>query len=641
MLLALPSSAQDRTPLLDEVFQRHVVLQRDKPIPVWGEAAPDAVVTIELAGTSTKATADAAGRWTAKLPPLPAGGPHVLQARIAEGAEETVEDVLIGDVFLCSGQSNMEWPVSQTPNADAEIAASANERIRMLSVALAASPAPLDTLPNEVVWEQASPQTVGRWSAVCYYFARELQKSVDVPIGLIDASWGGSDIRAWMNADALASVGGYEDELDMLRIYATDPMRAQQALGAAWEAWWRERSGDAEESEPWQPESGADWPLAPDQLADWKLWGDPDLENHNGMVWHRATFELSETQAQGDAVLALGGIDEVDQTWINGHVLGNTFGWGTERRYTVPAELLRAGENVVVTNILNTWGQGGLTGDAPRVLLPAGTDVGVPLGNWRYKKVPPSVGSPPRAPWESVGGRTTIHNAMVAPLEHFSLRGALWYQGESNTGGGDSYLALMEALMAQWRAQFGEDVSVLIVQLANFGSTPDEPVESGWAEVREAQRRAAERDANAALAVTIDIGDPDDIHPRNKQEVGRRLAQAARSVIYGEAVPPSGPAVSCATRSGGAVRVDLKDVQGTLTDGDGGTLTGFELCGAERGSCRRAAAELSGDEVLLTGEGVPQATRVRYCWADSPVCTLHDASGLPLGPFEVDIEAAD
>ena len=633
----LTADAQSPDTLLHELFQDHAVLQRDQPVPVWGTADPGADVTVSLAGNTVSAEADADGHWEATLPAIPAGGPFTLVAQTAE-ATQSVQDVLVGDVYLCSGQSNMEWPVARSINASEEIAASENDRIRMLKVALTTNVTPLASFPMPVSWETASPETVGEWSAVCYFFARELQESVGVPLGLINASWGGTDIRAWMSAEALRAVGGYEQELDLLQRYAEDSYAAQAEFGARWERWWREQTGDASGSEPWQPEVGADWPLAPAQLADWKQWGVAELADHNGMVWHRATFDLTEAQAAQGAVLELGGIDEVDQTWINGHVVGNTFGWGTERRYDVPAEILRPGENVVVTNILNTYGQGGLTGEAPRRLVTAdGEGEAAPLRDWRYQKVA-WIGFPPRTPWEAVGGRTTIHNAMVAPMGPYALRGVLWYQGESNTGEGRSYLDLMRGLIAQWRGQFGDDVAAFIVQLANYGRVPSEPTESGWAEVREAQRLAALEDPNAALAVTIDIGNPTDIHPTNKQDVGRRLAQAARNVIYGEDVAPSGPAAGTATARGEDVAVTLVDVEGSLTDRDGAELTAFELCGAEPGSCRYATARIEGNTVVLTGPDAAEAERVRYCWGDSPVCTLEDASGLPVGPFELDVK---
>lgn len=639
------STVQAQDELLHPVFSDHVVLQRDAPVVVRGNAEAGETVTVRLGEQSETAQVGADGKFSVELPAPPTGGPYELVAETSTGKQQQVRDVLVGDVFLCSGQSNMEWPVRQTERAEEAIESSANDRIRMLKVPLASSAAPLDTFASDVQWELASPETVGGWSAVCYYFAREVQPAAGVPIGLINASWGGSDIRSWMSASTLADVGGYEDELALLELYANDKAAAQTRFAASWETWWRDRSGDAAGSEPWQPDAGSGWPVAPKELGDWKQWGVADLSNHNGMLWHRATFNLDEHQAASDGLLALGGIDEVDQTWINGEPLGNTFGWGTERTYPVPAELLREGENVVIVNVLNTYGQGGLVGDASgRAFLPAGVDSptdaeAIPLGSWQYEKVPLSIGFPPRTPWESVGGRTTIHNAMVAPLGEIGLAGALWYQGESNTGEGRDYEALMKGLMEQWREQSGDpELPVLIVQLANYGSIPSQPVESGWSEVREAQRLAAVNDPDAAYVVTIDIGNPMDIHPREKWEVGRRLARAARNVIYGEDVAPSGPAPVSARKTSDEVVVTLDDIEDSLQNRAKDEIVGFELCGTERGSCETAMAQLEGDTVVLTGANQKDATRVRYCWGDSPECYLFDEAGLPLTPFEIAIE---
>ncbi len=634
---SLPCTAQHSAPLLSPIFQDHAVLQRDAPIRVWGTAAPGETVTVAMAGAVARADADGEGNWSAQLPAMAPGGPYRLIAQSTGGAVQTVADVVVGDVFLCSGQSNMELPVQRTLDAPAEIRSAANERIRMLEVGRAASAAPLSAFPNPVEWEVASPETVADWSATCYYFARELQRRVDVPIGLIHSSWGGSKISAWMSAEALSAVDGYETLLPLLRLYAEDRRAAQRAFGEQWEAWWRGATGDDAGAEPWQPEAGARWPLAPAGLGDWKEWGDAELRGFYGMVWFRATVELTAAQAEQDAVLVLGAIDEIDQTWINGRVVGNTFGWGTERIYAIPADLLREGENVVVVNVLNTYGTGGMLGGPEQRALIAGNGDRLPLDAWRYRKATADAGSPPRTPWESIGGLSTLHNAMVAPLRDYGLKGVVWYQGESDTGEPGAYRDRLRALVAQWRAQFGADLPVLVVQLANYGMPPTTPTESGWAALREAPRLVARHDPRVGLAVAIDTGSAYDIHPPNKQEVGRRLARAARNVIYGEAVAPSGPVPARATREGDAVAVAFEDVHGALTARGHAAPIGFELCGSERESCRYADAQIDGTRVLLRAEGARDVVRVRYCWADGPICTLYDESGLPAGPFELPV----
>ena len=631
----LPTSGfSQSSSLLNTVFGDHAVLQRGKPISLWGKAAPGEEITVSLAGDEATVTADSEGKWSVSLPPMEAGGPYALEVRSSGGRSQSINDLLVGDVFFCSGQSNMELQVSRSLNAPSEIRSATNDRIRLLKVTQASATAPRDTLVPPVRWEVASPETVPNWTATCYYFAREVARVRDVPVGLINSSWGGSDIRAWMSQEALAGTGKYDDDLRLLSLYNEDERAAQQAFGEKWETWWKSENGN---TEPWEPQAGIDWPPAPEGLGDWNEWDVPGMRGYTGMVWYRATFDLTEEQAQQEAELSLGGIDEVDQTWINGKVVGNTFGYGTERTYTIPAGHLTAGENVVVVNVLNTYGSGGMVGDPSKRALLFEDGSTVPLDTWQYRAASDSKGFPPRAPWESVGGRSTLHNAMVAPLRDYGISGAVWYQGESNTGEAGEYREQLEALISQWREQFGADLPVLVVQLANYGRPPTKPSESGWAEVREAQRLATLEDPYAAYVVTIDIGSAYDVHPPNKQEVGRRLARAASRVVYGEPIPPSGPSPVSATREGDHVRVAFEDVEGSLVAYGHTMPIGFELCGDGRGSCRYAEARIEGVQVLLKAEGVENATRVRYCWADGPVCTRYDGSGLPAVPFELPI----
>jgi sialate O-acetylesterase len=633
------------------IFQDHAVLQRDRPIEVWGHAASGARITVALAGSSASARADASGRWSVMLPAMSAGGPFVLTASPGSaGVLQSIHDVLVGDVFLCSGQSNMELPVRRAGDTDSEIRDSRNDTIRMMTVEHASSEAPRTEFASPVAWQSAAPETVAEWSAACFFFARELQKTVHVPIGLVHSSWGGANIRPWMSAGALHANGGYESALGLLALHGRDPGAAQRQLGREWEEWWRGKTGDRVGAEPWRVGSGAVWQPAPARLGDWRTWGVAELRDFTGLVWYRTHIKLSAAQAQAANRLDLGAINQVDQTWINGRGVGNTFGYGTGRTYNIAPGLLHAGDNVLVINVLCNYGGGGLLeGGAPRaVRLADGRSI--PLeGPWEYRIAPTAIGYPPRAPWESVGGLTSLYNAMIAPLGHYAFRGALWYQGESNTGEADGYQALLAGLMADWRRQFDAQLPFLIVQLPNYGKLSSVPQESGWAELREAQRQAVAQDAHAGLAVTIDIGDAHNLHPTNKQDVGRRLALAARRVIYGESIAPSGPVAVSAVRAEGALRADraggtdggvrvivgFGDVEDHLVAFSHDTPIGFELCGDAPQSCQFAEARIDGKNVVLASRNGAAATRVRYCWADSPICTLFDASGLPAGPLEI------
>jgi sialate O-acetylesterase len=664
LLVGAPAHAQARASLaLSGLFQDHAVLQRDRPIEVWGRAASGEEITVSLAASTASTRADAAGRWSVTLPALSAGGPFVLTAQGSPDDRQSASDVLIGDVFLCSGQSNMELPVRRAGDTDSEIRDSRNDTIRMLNVEHASSLAPQADFATPMAWQSAAPETVPAWSAACFFFGRELQKTVHVPIGLVNASWGGSNIRPWMSAAALHANGGYESALGLLALYAKDPGAAQNQLGREWEEWWRATTGERAGEEPWSVHTGAAshvrsggnaasassglsaaggdaWRAAPAALGDWRYWGVPELKDFTGLVWYRTHITLSAADAKAASRLDLGAINQVDETWINGRVVGNTFGYDADRTYNMAPGVLHAGDNVFVINVLSNYGAGGLLQGGARRALYLADGKSVPLdGPWDYRVAPASVGYPPRAPWEPVGGLTTLYNAMITPLRHYSFRGALWYQGESNTSEAGTYQALLTGLMADWRRQFGTDLPFLIVQLPNYGKLSSKPAESDWAELREAQRAAVAKDPHAGLAVTIDIGDAHNLHPTNKQDVGRRLARAARHVIYGESIAPSGPVALTATRGNGQIVVDFGDVERTLVTYSHDSPIGFELCGDAPQSCRFAEARIEGTRVALESSGGTPATRVRYCWADSPICTLFDAAGLPAGPFELRVSA--
>lgn len=635
-LAACAGTHAQEAPLLHAMFQTHAVLQRDQPINVWGQAAPGETVKVELAGKRAQARADSQGNWDLRLPALKAGGPYVLSARTPT-RQQRVDDVLVGDVWLCSGQSNMELQVWRTLDARAEIAGADNPRLRLMTVPQEGSATPLSSFPSPTRWQPVSSESVRDFSAACYYFARELQKKVDVPMGLINAAWGGSRIQAWTSAEALEILGGYNAELAVLDRYADDPIAAVGDWGMLWQRWWSTRAGMPVNDQPWT-ESGTrvgDWRKAPAQLGAWERWGVPALADFNGMLWYTASVTLTAEQAAQGASLQLGPADEIDMSWVNGRAVGSTYGAGGDRAYALPAGLLKAGRNTVVVNVLDTYRDGGLSGPASRHALHFADGSRAQLTDWRYRVVPAHVGSPPRAPWQTAAGLSTLYNGMIAPLGHTGLRGILWYQGESNTFEADHYADLLRALRADWRNRFGAHVPMLIVQLAGYGDPVTQPVNSEWAALREAQRQvAADANARSALAVTIDIGDRYDIHPSNKQELGRRLARAAQQVVYGENIAASGPVPRGIRRGDNTVVIEFADVERALVAYGGNGPIGFELCGDAADSCRYADATVAGNRVTLRAAAAHQATRVRYCWADFAICTLFDGAGLPAGPFE-------
>lgn len=625
---AMPACADT---LLNPIFQDHAVLQRGAPIRVWGNATPGASVSVGVSGQpSVTAQVGADGRWQAQLSAMTAGGPYSLTAS-SNGQTQTVNDVLVGDVYLCSGQSNMAFTVSGAIDAGPDIQVSANDTIRLMSVANQTSATPLTNIPTTQKWVAASPSTVAAFSAACYYFGRELQKSVHVPLGLINSSWGGANITSYMSAAAIKKAGGDDLRLAALEVYANDPAAGVKHWGEIVEDFWRNHNREA-----WNNPAESDhWHEAPHGLGIWSEWGYAPFNHYAGDTWFRTSVTLSAAQAAQAAQLSLGTVTEEDQTWVNGKFVAATFGYGQPRNYALPPGVLHDGVNDLLINDYCGWRGCGLFGppEARAIHLADGTTV--PLnGTWHVSIEPVT---PPRVPWGATAGLTMAYNAMIAPLGPLGLKGVLWYQGESNTGDPGRYRTLLNAWMADWRSQFqAPSLPFLIVQLPDYGLPPIKPEDTDWARLRESQRLAAKDDSNAALVVTIDIGDHFGLHPGNKQEVGRRLAVAARHLIYGDATARTGPVPVGTAHAKGGVAVKFANFTGKLVAYNAADPIGFELCDAR--SCRFAKSTIRGDSVLLSaGRFAP--THVRYCWGDGPVCTLYDSARMPAVPFDIPVKA--
>ncbi len=618
---------------LEPLVSDNAVLQRDRPLTISGTAAPGERILLKLGDAVATGKADAKGSWRLSLPAHAAGGTVDLRVTGGTNRSVTARNLTFGDVWLCSGQSNMELPVKAALNAELEIAASDNPAIRLLSIAHDSKPAELTNFATPVSWVSANSDSVGGFSAACYFMARDLQKRLNVPIGLINASWGGSNIEAWISGPTLATLDGQAKDVALNALYARDPAAALAQMAANWQNWWHANAGA--DSSPWNDDGGLTWKAVPLPWRDWKTWGVPATEKLNGMVWFDRTVELTAAQAAQGATLDLGAIDEVDQSWVNGKIIGSSFGWSTDRSYAMPVGSLKAGRNRIALNIYSGYAMGGLYGPADKMALRLADGTRMPLGDgWRYALSRTPLPAPTGAPWYSVGGKNGMYNAMIAPIGRYAIKGAAWYQGESNTGNAGDYGKMLDTLKTSWRTQFGATTPFLIVQLPNFGDVVTKPVTSGWASLREAQRQSTERDPHAAMAVTIDLGDPGELHPQNKQAVGLRLARAARSLVYGEAIPPSGPQLAGVLRRGDTVVVSFKNVTGALSVRSATGPIAFELCGPADMTCRFADAKLVNGEVLLSGPDVATATRVRYCWGDAPLSNLYDDAALPVGPFE-------
>ncbi|MEI5685590.1 sialate O-acetylesterase [Sphingomonas kyungheensis] len=622
-------------PRLDGVLADHAVIQRDQPIDLSGDAGAGETVMISLAGHTVTAKATRDGRFTAQLPALPAGGPYELTIAAASGAA-VIRDILIGDVYLCSGQSNMELAVTDAQKLIPDAHPPLDDQLRLLTIAKVAAPAPLARLSQPPRWVAADNTSAQGFSAACFYMAQALRRTAKVPIGAIHSSWGGSRISAWMSAPALRSAG-MGAEADLLALYARDPAAAERRASGIWEDWWRAGSGDARGREPWQADAALDWQPVP-AMTNFETWGIPALADYNGMIWYQRTIDVTAEQARGAATLVLGMVDDADRTWVNGVGVGGSSLAAQSRVYALPAGTLKAGRNVITVNDDDVYAYGGMTGPADTMRVTFADGSSVPIGSgWRYAIAKRLPGAAPRVPWDDINGAGTLYNAMIAPLSPMHIAGIAWYQGESDTGipGYDRRLA---ALIADWRRRFASPRAAAgIVQLASYGTPEIAPSDSGWGIVRDAQRRVAAADPLAGIAVALDIGDVLDIHPGEKHEVGQRLARVMRATVYKESIAASGPAIAGASAAaGGGVTLRFAGVTGALHARGADRAIGFQLCDAAPGSCRYASGTVSGMTVTLPGDGKP-VTRVRYAWADSPATNLADEAQLPVGTFEVPV----
>ena len=629
--VAVIATAASAAPTLDPMFGEHAVIQRDHPIRVRGNAEPGEQVKVGFAGHSRTARADRQGRWTIELPAMPAGGPFRLEARGRGGATAAANDLMVGDVWLCSGQSNMEWPLKKALNGEGEVAGASDPLLRLLKVPQRREMAPVPFLAGDVRWRPTSPESAANFSAACYFMARSLRQSYGVAIGAVDSTWGGTAIHSWMDDAAVRATGGDRD-VELLKEYRRDPKRTVAKYGERWNSWWREHSGDPAGREPWHASDRLSWNPMP-KIALWETWGVPALADYNGAMWARVRFTLTPEQAGQAATLSLGAIDDFDRSFVNGEAVGQTFMYNRPRDYAVRPGRLKAGENEVLVYILDTGGGGGLWSPPEALKLALADGTAHPLAQgWQYSMIPAEFGTPPLPPWDEGAGVTVLYNGMIAPLGPIGLKGVAWYQGEADVGKRD-YDARLAGLMKVWRRQFGDsELPFLVVGLAGFGQPPSAPAASNWAALIDDQRKATEADAHAALVPAIDIGERGDIHPPNKQEVGRRLALAAGMIAYGDEKGVFAPKPLGAVRNGNGVVVRFDKPVASR----GGMPIGFELCGAGQESCRYATARADGSTVVLVGDGKP-ATRVRYAWADFPIVNLYGAEMLPVPPFELEI----
>jgi sialate O-acetylesterase len=609
---------------LPKVFSSNMVLQRDKPLKIWGWADKGEKITVQCNGKKEMVKADKNGDWIATLPAMPAGGPYELQVN---GKNSLVlSNILIGDVYVCSGQSNMEFPLKQANNAAKEIAASAYPAIRLFTVKKAMSFAAQKDVQAEP-WEECGPSSSGDFSAVAYFFARKLIKDINVPIGLIHSSWGGTNIEAWTSWDIMSRTADYS-KVDLAKMEADRAATAKRQQ--AFQELLKNDKGDAEK-----------WYEPSTDLTGWKsiklpqAWEQTEIGNADGIVWFRKEFELPASFNGKKSTLNLGPIDDNDVTYINGKQVGAINGWNTDRVYEIDPTVLVAGKNTIVVKVTDNAGGGGIYGKPEQLYLQSGAEKINLAGDWQYKAsvLNTSFGLADSGPNSFP---SQLYNAMIAPLVRLPIAGAIWYQGEANTGEAFKYRTLFPGMINDWRSKWGYAFPFLWVQLANFLKADSLPVQSGWAELREAQNRTLQV-PQTGQAVIIDIGEALDIHPKNKQDVGYRLALAAEKVVYGKDIVYSGPVYQSMKTTGNKIILQFSNTGGGMVAKDKyGYLKGFSIAGSDQHFVW-ATASIDGDKIIVSANGVPSPVAVRYAWGNNPDdAGLYNKEGLPAPPFRTD-----
>ena len=644
---------------LPTIFGNHMVLQQNSKIPVWGRATPPGKVIVQIADQKKIATVDDRGEWRIKLDKIKDQGPHEL--KIIAHDTTIYSDVMVGEVWLCSGQSNMAWNVYNSLNAEQEIADAQFEKIRMFTVQQSVS----DTLKDdcEGEWLVCSPETVGGFSAVGYYLGRYLHQQLGVPIGLVHSSWGGTPIESWMRWETLVSDSDFVAILERYQENITDyPARLArydsivQAIQAKPHAlpMYHEDRGNNGVRLGWAKQSFND--------NDWQkinlpqYWENLPNMKIDGAIWFRKSVQIPQSWEGLDLLIGLGPIDDFDETYFNGEKIG-AIGietpnfWQFPRQYKIPAAFVHAGEAVVAVRVFDHYGNGGFGGYAQQMqLIPADRHELESInlaGEWKYQVEvaldplaitgPGGLNLPPQPigpghPHTPAG----LFNSMIYPLAPYTIKGAIWYQGETNAGRAYQYRKLLPAMIQDWRTLWRQpDQAFGIVQLANFQAIQAEPSESDWAELREAQLMTAQTVPNTGLAVTIDIGEADDIHPKNKQDVGKRLALWALAQCYNKPIPYSGPVYQHHEIIGNKINIYFNHTADGLIVRNGQELKGFAIAGDDRHFIW-ANAQIEGNTVVVWADEIAHPIAVRYAWANNPVCNLYNSEGLPAVPFRTD-----
>ncbi len=631
IFLTVPAFGQVRLPRL---ISDGMVLQRNVNVKICGWAAEGERISIHFIDSIYTTTADNKGDWNIVLPKLKAGGPYDMQVNASDSI--TISDIMIGDVWICSGQSNMELNMQRvSPLYGAEIAASENPYIRYFEVPNKYNfSRPQNDLPSGQ-WEEANPENVLSFSAVSYFFGKELYERYKVPIGLINSALGGSPAEAWISEEGLKEFPEHYNEAQRFKD-STLIQQIQKENRTRINTWYSQLRHDDEgyknPGKPWySPEyNPSDWSVM--QIPGY--WAGESLGFVNGVVWFRKEINIPRSITGKPAQLNLGRIVDADSAYVNGILVGTISYQYPPRRYTIPPTVLKEGKNIIVVRVINERGRGGFAEDKPYEIV-VGNDKIDLKGDWQYKlgaKMEPLQGET-FIRWKPMG----LYNAMISPLLNYKIKGVIWYQGEANANRPIEYRQLFPALIKDWRKNWNQgDFTFLFVQLPNFMAPKPEPSESNWALLREAQIKTLSL-PNTAMAVAIDIGEWNDIHPLNKRDVGKRLALAAQKVAYGdENVVYSGPIYKSMKIDGNKIILTFSNIGSGLIAREGGELKGFAVSGADRHFVW-AQAKIEGDKIIVWSDKIANPVAVRYAWADNPEgANLYNKDGLPASPFRTD-----
>jgi sialate O-acetylesterase len=626
-LMVLPVAGGIRLPHL---ISNGMVLQRDKPVKIWGWANSREKITVIFLGKTYITRADAEGEWSVDLMPARAGGPYSMTIAASDTVE--IKDILLGDVWFCSGQSNMVLPIERVRYAyPEEVARAENDQIRQFLVNTNAVFTEPQKDATGGTWTPANPATILRFSATAYFFAKSLYEKYHVPIGIINASVGGTPIQAWMSRDALKNFPVYLEEADQCKDpeYISRIMEKEKKQAREWYNTIKASDKGLLHSPPWYDPSFDDsqWPV----MTIPSFWEEKEPAQINGVVWFRKTIVLPENFVHKPASLLLGRIVDCDSVYINGVFIGTTSYQYPPRRYNVPGNILKPGENTIVIRVINFRGRGGFIKDKPYQLI-AENDTFDLKGEWHYMI---GIAMPPLPDQTFFHYKPTgLYNGMIAPFIRYAIKGVVWYQGESNANNPSEYSLLFKNMITDWRKKWGQgDFPFLFVQLPNFMEPKTTPGESRWAELREAQAEALELPCTG-MAITIDIGEWNDIHPLNKKDVGKRLALVAGSVAYGEGkLTSSGPLFHSYRINGKRIILKFRNTDGGLMEKNGFRLRQFAVCDSDRNYVW-AQAVIRCNRVIVWNDQIPHPVAVRYAWADNPEgANLCSQNGLPASPF--------